>query len=165
MIYIVFALALTIALEGWVYNFLKPWSLKLFLTTMVMNLILNTSMNLILSSYTNQSNYYYFLALFEVLTIAIETVVLFLVFKEKLLKTFLFSLTANVVSLVFGLFINQFITSEKGAIIGSFMFVLIAGILLGVNLFIAGRLYYINNSKNRKSNKSDQDSDSNHTSD
>lgn len=158
MMYIIFALALTIALEGWVYNFLKPWNLKLFLVTMVMNSILNVAMNLVLTNLINPANYYYFLALFEVLTIVIETLILFLIFKEKLLKTFLFSLGANIVSLSFGLFINQFITSEKGAIIGSLICVVVAGILLGINLFLAGALYRINNSKNRKDNEGDNNS-------
>lgn len=158
MMYIIFALALTIALEGWVYNFLKPWNLKLFLVTMVMNSILNVAMNLVLTNLINPANYYYFLALFEIVTIVIETAILFLIFKEKLLKTFLFSLGANIFSLSFGLFINQFITSEKGAIIGSLICVIVAGILFGINLFIAGRFYNVNNSKNRKDDQGDKDS-------
>lgn len=165
MMHIIFALALTIALEGWIYNFLKPWSLKLFLVTMVMNSILNVAMNLILTNLINPANYYYFLALFEVLTIVIETLVLFLIFKEKPLKTFLFSLAANIVSLSFGLFINQFITSEKGAMIGSLICVVVAGILLGINLFLAGAFYSINNSKNHKDNQGDKDSKPDNASD
>lgn len=164
MIYIVFAAALTIALEGWIYNFLKPWSLKLFLITMLMNAILNSAMNLILINLIDASYYYYFLALFEVLTVIIETLVLFLIFKEGLLRTFLFSLMANLISFSFGGFIIQFIKDEKGAIIGSIIFVVIAGILFGISLFLAGRSHYRNNTHNRKRNKSDEDSGSDNTS-
>lgn len=136
---IVLALSITIAIESLIYNFLKPFDLKLFLVVFFMNLILNPTMNYLLNTITTIDNYYYLLATFEVATTIIEALIIYLLIRPKLWKAFTFAILANLGSYVVGIITNNFVKDKNGAIIGSIIFFIIAAVLF---LYIIFRVFY-----------------------
>ena len=97
-----FALLLTLVIEVPIYMILKWGNLKLFIVASVMNLVLNTLMNLILY---NSGNYWLELALFEIATTLIESLIVFLFCRFKYWKCLLYATIANGASLLIGLLI------------------------------------------------------------
>ena len=101
---ILFSLAITLCVETWIYMLLNRSSLKLFLVVSLMNLVSNTSMNIILTIFgTSDLAYWLILSIYEVMTTLVESLVIFLIFKFKYFKTLLVALIANGASFVIGL--------------------------------------------------------------
>ncbi|MFA5660376.1 MAG: hypothetical protein WC968_03160 [Bacilli bacterium] len=113
---ILLPLFLTLLVETLIYFFLKPKSIKLLVTVIVLNMILNPAMNLLLNSFKNPGTYNRILQLAEIITVIIETAVIVYIVKTPLKKTLIFSIFSNMGSFLMGiiLFYPQSVLSEYG---------------------------------------------------
>ena len=105
---IVLALMITLAIEVNIFIFLKRDNIFLWLVASLMNLFLNVGMNVLLYFMPTTFWYWFTLSIYEVATLIIEGLTIFLIFKYKLFKCLLVSLIANSASFLIGLLINQF---------------------------------------------------------
>ena len=105
---IVIALMITLAIEVNIFIFLKRDNILLWLVASIMNVILNVGMNVLLYFMPTTFWYWFTLSVYEILTLIIEGLIVFLIFKYKFFKCLLVSLIANVASFLVGLLINQF---------------------------------------------------------
>lgn len=137
--FIALALSITLAVETLVYNFLKPWNLKLFLIVIFINALLNPLMNIVLLQFRNFGSYLQFLFIFEILTSLIEATVLFIFLKKDYLRILRVAFLANLASFLIGDILNHFIINEKGALVGSLIFMVSTSILLVIDIFISRR--------------------------
>ena len=131
-----YPLALTLFLETIVYFFLKPFNYKLIGITLILNIILNISLNLVLYTYfptLPRHLYGPYLVILELIIFMIETVVIYLVIKTKLLKTALFALLANGLSVSVGLLLN---TLYMDKVKDSIVLIITLSLLCGVGIFI-----------------------------
>ena len=105
---IVIALMITLAIEVNIFIFLKRDNIFLWLVASIMNVILNVGMNVLLYFMPTTFWYWFTLSVYEIATLIIEGLIIFLIFKYKFFKCLLVSLIANATSFLVGLFINQF---------------------------------------------------------
>ena len=136
---ILLPLSITLAIETGIYMILKHKDLKLFIVVSLMNLILNPSMNIGLHFIKDDATYWILLTIFEVLTIAIESVVLKLFMKFHYLPCLLFSIHSNVISFGIGMLLFPVYEMKITPIILSVIFLLIYLVTFGVVLFSAMR--------------------------
>lgn len=131
-----YPLALTLFLETIVYFFLKPFNYKLIGVTLILNIILNISLNLVLYTYfptLPRHLYVPYLVILELIIFIIETMVIYIVIKTKLLKTALFALLANGLSVSVGLLLN---TLYMDKVKDSIVIIITLSLLCGVGIFI-----------------------------
>ena len=131
-----YPLALTLFLETIVYFFLKPFNYRLISVTIILNIILNISLNLVLYTYfptLPRHLYGPYLVILELVIFMIETVVVYVVIKEKLLKTALFALLANGLSVSVGLLLNTLYMDKAN---DSIVIIITLSLLCGVGIFI-----------------------------
>lgn len=105
---IVIALMVTLAIEVNIFIFLKRDDIFLWLTASIMNVILNVGMNVLLYFMPTTFWYWFTLSVYEIVTLIIEGLIVFLIFKYKFFKCLLVSLIANTASFLVGLLINNF---------------------------------------------------------
>ena len=105
---IVIALMITLAIEVNIFIFLKRDNIFLWLVASIMNVILNVGMNVLLYFMPTTFWYWFTLSVYEIATLIIEGLIIFLIFKYKFFKCLLVSLIANIASFLVGLIINQF---------------------------------------------------------
>ena len=104
ILFILFPLVITLSIETGVYMILKHRDMKLFVVVSLMNVVLNISMNIVLTKCIRGEFYYYlFLVIFEIATTMIESLIVWFFMKFKYLKTLLFAAIANAASLAVGL--------------------------------------------------------------
>ena len=104
------SLAITLFFETGVYMILKHHDLKLLLIVSLMNIFLNGAMNLILTYLVNDSiTYWWVLTIFEVGTVLVETLIIFLFMRFNFFKILLFAFIANMSSFLVGFLINNWI--------------------------------------------------------
>lgn len=108
---ILLPLSITLAIEPIIFSLIRKFNFKIFVVATISNLVLNTLMNAIYTSITNYSFAESFLSFFEFLTLFIEPLIICLVCKEKYGKSLLFSLIANLSSLIVGGTINSMLLS------------------------------------------------------
>ena len=99
---ILFPLSLTLLIETVIYMFLKWGDLKLFIVVSIANIVLNTTMNLILFSIRDATAYYIFLFSYEIGTTLLEALLIFLFIRFKFPKILLFAIAANLASYLMG---------------------------------------------------------------
>ena len=135
---ILFPLAITLSIETGIYMILKHRDMRLFIVVSVLNLILNMGMNFYLSSVSDEFQYWLFLSIFEVLTVVVETLVIFAIFQFKFWKVLLISFIANASSFGIGMaLIPLYETKITIIVICSlffFVFLFSFGFVLFVNL-------------------------------
>ena len=138
---IILALAITIAIEVNLYMILDYKNLKLFVVVSIINIITNSSMNLILLSTRSDFYYYLILSIFEVSVVFLEALVVTLILKYKYTSSLLFSFIANTSSFLVGLLINQIVKTNTAVIIAIIVFMIIyfAGFI--VFTFISAKEY------------------------
>ena len=146
---ILLPLSITLAIETGIYMILKHKDLKLFIVVSLMNLILNPSMNIGLHFIKDDATYWILLAIFEVLTIAIESVVLKLFMKFHYLSCLVFSIHANVISFAVGMLLLPVYEMKITPIILSVIFLLIYLVTFGVVLFSTVRSHAKGNDDTR----------------
>lgn len=101
---IIFSLVLTLFIETGIYMILKHRDLKLFLVTSAMNVVLNVTMNVILTyAIKDETTYWIVLSTFEVMTTLVESLIVYLFIRFKYLKILLFAFIANATSFLIGL--------------------------------------------------------------
>ena len=122
---IILALAITIAIEVNLYMILDYKNLKLFVVVSIINIITNSSMNLILLSTRSDFYYYLILSIFEVSVVFLEALVVTLILKYKYTSSLLFSFIANTSSFLVGLLINQIVKTNTAMIIAIIIFMVI----------------------------------------
>lgn len=105
---IVIALMITLAIEVNIFIFLKRDNIFLWLVASIMNVILNVGMNVLLYFMPTTFWYWFTLSVYEISTLIIEGLIIFLIFKYKFFKCLLVSLIANAASFLVGSLINQF---------------------------------------------------------
>ena len=105
---IVIALMATLAIEVNIFIFLKRDNIFLWLVASIMNVVLNVGMNVLLYFMPTTFWYWFTLSVYEIATLIIEGLIIFLIFKYKFFKCLLVSLIANVASFLVGLLINEF---------------------------------------------------------
>ena len=130
---IVIALMITLAIEVNIFIFLKRDNIFLWLVASIMNVILNVGMNVFW--------YWFTLSIYEIATLIIEGLIIFLIFKYKFFKCLLVSLIANVTSFLVGLLINQFTLNLwlQITLISVFMVLYLVGFALTTYRFAKNR--------------------------
>ena len=104
ILFILFPLVTTLVFETGIYMILKHRDLKLFLVVSIMNLLLNPTMNIILTFFGDTATkYWLILGIGEVLTTLIESLIVFVFFNFKYFKVLIFAVIANAVSFLVGL--------------------------------------------------------------
>ena len=109
---ILFALSITLLIEPIIISALKRFDMKLFITSFGLNIVLNISMNFLLLV-LNRDHYYVYLTIFEIATVVIETLIIFMINKTDLSRTALFTLLANLASFLMGYILNKAIISNQ----------------------------------------------------
>ena len=122
---IILALAITLAIEVNLYMILDYKNLKLFVVVSIINIITNSSMNLILLTARSDFYYYLILSIFEVSVVFLEALVVTLILKYKYMSSLLFSFIANTSSFLVGLLINQIVKTNTAMIIAIIIFMVI----------------------------------------
>ena len=122
---IILALAITLAIEVNLYMILDYKNLKLFVVVSIVNIITNSSMNLILLTTRSDFYYYLILSIFEVSVVFLEALVVTLILKYKYTSSLLFSFIANTSSFLVGLLINQIVKTNTAMIIAIIIFMVI----------------------------------------
>ena len=122
---IILALAITLAIEVNLYMILDFKNLKLFIVVSIVNIITNSSMNLILLTTRSDFYYYLILSIFEVSVVFLEALVVTLILKYKYTSSLLFSFIANTSSFLVGLLINQIVKTNIAMIIAIIIFMVI----------------------------------------
>ena len=138
---IILALAITLAIEVNLYMILDYKNLKLFVVVSIVNIITNSSMNLILLSTRSGFYYYLILSIFEVSVVFLEALVVTLILKYKYTSSLLFSFIANTSSFLVGLLINQIVKTNTAMIIAIIIFMVIYFVGFGVFANIAAKEY------------------------
>ena len=138
---IILALAITLAIEVNLYMILDYKNLKLFIVVSIINIITNSSMNLILLTTRNDFYYYLILSIFEVSVVFLEALVVTIILKYKYASSLLFSLIANVSSFLMGLLINQIVKTNTAVIIAIIVFIVIYFVGFGIFANIAAKEY------------------------
>ena len=122
---ILFPLTITLFIETGIYMILKHRDLKLFLVVSLMNLILNPAMNIIFYfAIPDEKTYWLALAIAEILTTLIESLIVFLFMKIKYPKVLLFAFLANAASLVVGLLLRPVFETRTTIIVLTSLFFL-----------------------------------------
>ena len=93
------ALLITIVTEEICLLLMRERKIKVYLACLIINIVTNTSMNIILQ---HVNNYYTSLIIFEILVFIIEMLIYLLVTK-KITKSIIYSLVCNVGSLLVGM--------------------------------------------------------------
>ena len=120
---IIFPLAVTLVIETGLYMILKHRDLKLFLVVGVMNLVLNTTMNIILLLCGDtQLKYWLILIIGEVSTTFIESLIVYLFMRFKYLKILLLAVIANLGSFLVGLALEPLFGNKTVLIIATIIF-------------------------------------------
>ena len=120
--FIIVPLLLTLFIETGIYMILKHRDLKLFLVVGIMNLLLNSTMNILLWLFGDtQLKYWLILIVGEVLTTLIESLIVYLFMKFKYLKILLFAFIANVSSFLIGLAIEPIYDNKVVLLITSIL--------------------------------------------
>ena len=120
---IIFPLAVTLVIETGLYMILKHRDLKLFLVVGVMNLVLNTTMNIVLLLCGDtQLKYWLVLIIGEVSTTFIESLIVYLFMRFKYLKILLFAVIANLGSFLVGLALEPLFGNKTLLIIATIIF-------------------------------------------
>ena len=120
---IIFPLAVTLVIETGLYMILKHRDLKLFLVVGVMNLVLNTTMNIVLLLCGDtQLKYRLILIIGEVSTTFIESLIVYLFMRFKYLKILLFAVIANLGSFLVGLALEPLFGNKTLLIIATIIF-------------------------------------------
>ena len=129
---IVIALMITLAIEVNIFIFLKRDNIFLWLVASIMNVILNVGMNVLLYFMPTTFWYWFTLSIYEISTLIIEGLIVFLIFKYRFFKCLLVSLIANVTSFLVGLLINEFTLNLwlQITLISVFMVLYFAGFVL-----------------------------------
>ena len=123
---IIFPLAVTLVIETGLYMILKHRDLKLFLVVGIMNLVLNSTMNIILLLCGDtQFKYWLILIIGEVSTTLIESLIVYLFMRFKYLKILLFAVIANLGSFLVGLALEPLFGNKTLLIIVTVVFLLI----------------------------------------
>ena len=138
---IILALAITLAIEVNLYMILDYKNLKLFVVVSIVNIITNSSMNLILLSTRSGFYYYLILSIFEVSVVFLEALVVTLILKYKYTSSLLFSFIANTSSFLVGLLINQIVKTNTAMIIAIIIFMVIYFSGFIVFTFISAKEY------------------------
>ena len=128
---IILALMITLAIEVNIFIFLDRKNIFLWLAATVMNIVLNVGMNVLLYYMPTEFWYWFTLWVYEILTFIIEGLIIFAIFKYKLVKCLLVSLIANASSFIVGYVINLFNPNELAQIIMLVAFGVIYNIGLG----------------------------------
>ena len=114
---ILFPLSITLAIETGIYMIIKHRDMKLFIVVSLLNLVLNPTMNIVLTYVIRDKFYYYlFLTTFEIATIVIESLIIWHFIKVKYLKALVFAIIANAASFGVG-YCLQFAFQTKITII------------------------------------------------
>lgn len=143
--YIIFALLLTLCVEGIIYAAFSLLDFKTYFATFIANIVLNLTMNLILSSITIKSIYISILVLFEVSTFATEGFIFFLCTKKPIWYCLLAAFAANLTSLAIGDKCNHYLKiNETGTFLissGIFITIIILNIVLVILYRFVPRLF------------------------
>ena len=122
---ILFSLSITLFIETGIYMILKHRDLKFLLVVSLMNLILNPAMNIIFYyAIPDEKTYWIALAIAEVSTTLIESLIVFLLMRFKYPKVLLFAFLANLASLVVGLLLRPVYETKTTIIVLTSLFFL-----------------------------------------
>ena len=132
---ILLALFITLAIEVNIYMVIDRKNIFLWLWTTLMNVVLNVSMNLLLSLNNTLFWYWFTLILFEIMTTAIEGLLIHVILKYQLIKCWIVAIIANASSFLVGLLINQFDLNATTKIVLLIVFIIIYAIGLGFTTY------------------------------
>lgn len=149
---LLFALSITLMIEPIIISSMRKFDLKLFITSLGLNIVLNATMNFLLII-LNQDHYYVYLAIFEFATVIIETLMIFMINKTDLQRTLLMTLLANLASFLVGFILNKVaIYRNVELILTIIFFVITCGLLAFTAVLFA--LHYEDN-KNHQATDDD----------
>ena len=135
---ILFSLLLTLSVELLIYGFADRFNPKSYIMMLIINVVLNVSMNTILLSLNSYQAYIIGLIIAEALVFIIESITFYLFTKKKLWFAILIAFTANVTSLAIGNLFNQFNIYENtiAFYIWICVFMFIVSIQIGIVLYL-----------------------------
>ena len=151
---VLFALSITLMIEPIIVSSMKKFNMKLFITSLGLNIVLNTAMNCLLIA-LNQDHYYVYLAIFEFATVIIETLMIFMINKTDLQKTLLFVLLANLASFLVGYILNKVAVYRNVELILTIVFFVIATCLLAFTAVLFALHYEDNKNHQAPYNEND----------
>lgn len=109
---IILSLMITLAVEVNIYLLLNNKSLKLFTVATVMNIVLNLTMNIILTKLPDLFWYLLILGIYEVATIFVEALIVHFICKYPFIVCLILSTCANVASFIAGVLVYRFANLE-----------------------------------------------------
>lgn len=142
---IIVSLLVTLSIETFIYMFLDNKSLKLFITVLAMNIVLNLSMNISMLFIHPESMWYVALVIWEISTTVIESLIIKFINKYKYWKSILFAFLANATSLLVGILLWP-LEKEKTTII---ILIIVFGILFCIEFCIQSIITINNLIKNK----------------
>lgn len=145
---ILFAMSLTLLIEPFLLWIVSKRNNKIFFTTFTMNSITNPTMNILLYL-VSPNEYYVYLFIFEICTVILETLIIFIINKTDLVKTLLYVFLANLVSFIFGMMFNMFNMNLLTMWILIGVFILLEG---GLFIFVILRIIFIHVSNREEDN-------------
>ena len=105
---ILFALSITLLIEPLICALMDKFNCKVFVTSSAANIILNVLMNVILLNTKNYDVYVKILVSFEIATIFIEALAIWLICKIKFPRVLAFTFLGNFASWMIGELFNLF---------------------------------------------------------
>lgn len=136
---LLFPLSITLLIEPLVSSLSKRFSFFVMITSFVVNLFSNLSMNIVLSFQQDVTIYNIILYSWEIGTVILETLIIFFINKTGFLKTLLFVFLANLASFLIGLLFNQFIFSSPDWVL--ILIISLNLILTGIYMGFSGFYY------------------------
>lgn len=135
---ILFSLLLTLAIELLIYGFADRFNPKSYMMMLIVNIVLNVTMNTILLSLNSYQAYIIGLIIAEALVFIIESITFYLFTKKKLWFAILIAFTANVTSLAIGNLFNQLNIYENtiAFYIWICVFMFIVSLQIGIVLYL-----------------------------
>lgn len=115
--HILFPLSITLLFETAFYIALNRRSIKLFLIASIMNVILNVTMNFLLSLQMSLDAYFTILIIYEICTVFAESIIIWITMRFKYWKTLLFSFCANFTSFCLGWILYDHLSPHQTAMI------------------------------------------------
>lgn len=136
---LLFPLSITLLIEPLVSSLSKRFSFFVMITSFVVNLFSNLSMNIVLSFQQDVTIYNIILYSWEIGTVILETLIIFSINKTGFLKTLLFVFLANLASFLIGLLFNQFIFASPDWVL--ILIISLNLILTGIYMGFSGFYY------------------------
>lgn len=135
---IAFHLLLTLAFELLIYGLGDKFKMKSILAMYIGNILLNLTMNIVITTLPDKTSYLIFVITYEILTFITEAFLYYLFTDKKLWYCFIIAFTANILSLAIGNVFNYTEVIYKNDVVVTLIvsFALIVALELFISVFL-----------------------------